>query len=284
MSSTEFAKTHLREHLVSLIVPPVSDGFWSIYDSAKELSERNNQLDQVLRTFQNMLTKIPEWSETTLSEEVQRIVKITKCSYMDDLLMGVFISYMRSFASLHYRGSSSEIKIDFNRPSFEKFVHELYKHSGRKLWQVAYYFKTLGVSSEQQARNRQEIEAVITECMEQVIRGFLPWEAIAKKYFADEDEEVVVEEAPKKPVLSQAPVKEDLKYQKVQFDELDDDEEEEEDDEDLPPIKMSEESAELDFKDLDVPVVVKLPEVPKEEEDPLKEMESRASESLVLNL
>lgn len=285
MSSTEFAKTHLREHLVSLIVPPVSDGFWSIYDSAKELSERNNQLDQVLRTFQNMLTKIPEWTETTLTEEVQRIVKITKCSYMDDLLMGVFISYMRSFASLHYRGSSSEIKIDFNRPSFEKFVHELYKHSGRKLWQVAYYFKTLGVSSEQQARNRQEIEAVITECMEQVIRGFLPWEAIAKKYFADqEDEEVVVEEAPKKPALSQAPPKEDLKYQKVQFDDLDDDEEEEEDDEELPPIKMSEESAELDFKDLDVPVNIKLPEIPKEEEDPLKEMESRASESLVLNL
>jgi hypothetical protein len=143
MSSTEFAKTHLRQHLVGLIVPPVSDGFWSIYDSAKELSERNGQLDQVLRTFQNMLTKIPEWSEATLSEEVQRIVKITKCTYMDDLLMGVFISYMRSFASLHYRGSSSEIKIDFNRPSFEKFVHELYKHSGRKLWQVAYYFKTL---------------------------------------------------------------------------------------------------------------------------------------------
>jgi Family of unknown function (DUF5764) len=281
MSSTEFAKTHLREHLVSLIVPPVSDGFWSIYDSAKELCERNGQLDQVLRTFQNMLTKIPEWTETTLSEEVQRIVKITKCSYMDDLLMGVFISYMRSFASLHYRGSSSEIKIDFNRPSFEKFVHELYKHSGRKLWQVAYYFKTLGVSSEQQARNRQEIEAVITECMEQVIRGFLPWEAIAKKYFADEeDEEVVVEEPPKKPAL----VKEEAKHQKVQFDDLEDDEEEEEEEEELPAIKMSEETAELDFKDLDAPVDVKLPEIPKEEIDPLKEMESRASESLVLNL
>ena len=286
MSSTEFAKTHLREHLVSLIVPPVSDGFWSIYESAKDLCERNGQLDQVLRTFQNMLTKIPEWSESTLSEEVQRIVKITKCSYMDDLLMGVFISYMRSFASLHYRGSSSEIKIDFNRPSFEKFVHELYKHSGRKLWQVAYYFKTLGVSSEQQARNRQEIEAVITECMEQVIRGFLPWEAIAKKYFAEEDdEEVLVEEAPKKPAVSQAPVKEEPKHQKVQFDDLEDDEEEEEDEEeeDLPAIKMSEESAELDFKDLDAPADVKLPEIPKEE-DPLKDLESRASDSLVLNL
>ena len=287
MSSTELAKTHLREHLVSLIVPPVSDGFWSIYDSAKELCERNGQLDQVLRTFQNMLTKIPEWSDDTLTAEVDRIVKITKCSYMDDLLMGVFISYMRSFASLHYRGSSSEIKIDFNRPSFSKFVHELYKHSGRKLWQVAYYFKTLGVGSEVQARNRQEIEKVITDCMEQVIRGFLPWEAIAKKYFAEEEEEAPA------PAPAPAPVSaHDLKHQKVQFDDSEEDEDsDEEDEEDLPSIKLSEETAELDFKDLDEPrpeevkpVVVKLPEIPKEEEDPLKELESRASDSLVLNL
>ena len=143
------------------------------------------------------------------------------------------------------------------------------------------------MTSEQQARNRQEIEVVITDCMEQVIRGFLPWEAIAKKYFADEEEEE--EEAPKK---TPAPVKEEPKHQKVQFDDLEDedeDEEEEEEEEQLPAIKMSDETAELDFKDLDekkpepLPVIVKLPEIPKEE-DPLKELESRASESLVLNL
>jgi hypothetical protein len=285
MSSTEFAKTHLREHLVSLIVPPVSDGFWSIYDSAKEVCERNGQLDQVLRTFQNMLTKIPEWTETTLNAEVERIIKITKCSYMDDLLMGVFISYMRSFASLHYRGSSSEIKIDFNRPSFAKFIHELYKHSGRKLWQVAYHFKTLGVSSEQQARNRQEIEEIVTNCMEQVVRGFLPWEAIAKKYFADE--EVAEEE---QPAIKEEPVKEEPKHQKVKFDDLEEEDEEEEDDdeESLPNIKVSDEVAELDFKDLDEKpepkvVEVKIPEIPKQE-DELENFESRATDSLVLNL
>ena len=283
MSSTEFAKTHLREHLVSLIVPPVSDGFWSIYDSAKEICERNGQLDQVLRTFQNMITKIPEWTETTLTTEVDRIIKITKCSYMDDLLMGVFISYMRSFATLHYRGSSSEIKIDFNRPSFAKFVHELYKHSGRKLWQVAYYFKTIGVTSEQQARNRQEIEEIVTNCMEQVIRGFLPWEAIAKKYFADEEEEEEEEEAP--PTQKPEPAKEESKHQKVQFDDLD--EEDEEEDDELPAIKLSDETAELDLQDFEgeeKKVDIKLPEIPVEEEDPLKELEARASSSLVLNL
>ena len=187
MSDTEFAKTHLREHLGTLLVSPISEGFWSIYSSAKELCDKNGQPGEILRTFQNMLTRIPDWSEVTLGTEVERIQKVSKCSYLDDLIMGVFISYMKSFASLHY-SESSELKIDFDRPSVAKFVHELYKHSARKLWQIAYLFRTVGTTSEQQARNRQEIEKVVSECMENVITAFLPWESITKKYFSQSGE------------------------------------------------------------------------------------------------
>ena len=79
MSDAEFAKTHLRDHLMSIIVPSISKGFWSIYDTSKELCDRNSQPDQVLRTFQNMLTKIPDWTEATLTTEVERIVATSKC-------------------------------------------------------------------------------------------------------------------------------------------------------------------------------------------------------------
>ena len=113
MAETEFAKIHLREHLAGLIVPPISDGFWSIHKSSVELCQRNCQPDQILRTFQNMLTRIPEWSDATLTTEVERITKVSKCNYLDDLLMGVFIAYMKSFASLHYHGNSSQLKVEF---------------------------------------------------------------------------------------------------------------------------------------------------------------------------
>jgi hypothetical protein len=270
MSDTEFAKTHLKEHLCSLLVSPVSEGFWSIYSSSKELCEKNSQLDQILRTFQNMLTRIPEWSESTLKTEVERIQKATKCSYLDDLIMGVFIAYMKSFASLHYAGKS-EIKIDFDRPSLSKFIHELYKHSARKIWQVAYLFKTVGVSSEQQARNRQDVEKLITECMEQVVRGFLPWESITKKYFnetsaedqpAEEEEEEEHEEGESK---------------SVSFGEYEDDSEEE----DKPKLKVSDEVASINITELDEPPTE---EGPKEEIDPLEELRQKATETLVINL
>jgi len=276
--SAEFAKTHLREHLSSLLVGPISEGFWSIYDSAKELCERNGQMDQILRTFQNMLTRIPEWSETTLTTEVDRIVKQTKCTYMDDLLMGVFISYMKAFANLHYRGSQTELKIDFDRPSVSKFVHELYKQSARKIWQVAYYFKTVGVSSEQQARNRQDIEKLITECMEQVIRDFLPWEAIAKNYFTESDE----------PVRSNANTNKGVSFGEDSDEDSDDDSEDGE--EDKPDIHLGEEEGTIEFEDLDKKdeEVVPEPVVEPVEEDPLKEIEGKVgdagTDTLVLNL
>jgi hypothetical protein len=288
--STEFAKEHLREHLVGLLVSPVSDGFWSIHDSAKELCERNGQPDQILRTFQNMLTRIPEWSDNTLSTEVERILKVTNCKYMDDLLMGVFIAYMKSFASLHYRGSQSELKIEFERPSFAKFIHELYKHSARKIWQMAYYFKTVGVSSEQQARNRQEIEKIVTECMEHVIRSFLPWEAIAKKYFAEDDDvpqsaslPVHVEHAPEEPVKKAGAAPPTQVKFEDEVSESDSDSGSESGDDGRSELKVSDEVAEIDFEDMDTPAPAPKTE-DKEDDDPLKEIEGKAADTLVLNL
>ena len=290
--STEFAKEHLREHLVGLLVSPVADGFWSIHDSAKDLCDRNGQPDQILRTFQNMLTRIPEWSDSTLSTEVERILKVTNCRYMDDLLMGVFIAYMKSFASLHYRGSQSQLKIEFDRPSFAKFIHELYKHSARKMWQMAYYFKTVGVSSEQQARNRQEVEKIVTECMEQVIRSFLPWEAIAKKYFSEDDEPVQsaslpvhVEHAPEEPVgkkavAAPAQVKFEDEVPESDSDSESDDGSESGDD-GRGELKVGDETAEIEFEDMDKPVAVT---ETVNEDDPLKEIEGKMGETLVLNM
>jgi len=267
MSDSEFAKTHLRDHLATLLIPPISDGFWSIHKTSTDVCERNGQQDQVLRTFQNMLTKIPEWTDATLETEVDRIVKTTKCTYLDDLLMGVFIAYMKSFASIQYRGNASHINIDFDRPTMARFIHVLYTQSARKLWQVAYLFKTTGVSSEQQARNRQDIEHLITEQFEHVIRSFLPWESIAKQFSDAQTHEV--EHPP-----SSA---------RVTFDEESDDDESVADG--PVPLNMTDEAATIDFDDLDQEEEEAAPEVSKEPEDPMKDIESRVeSSSLVLNL
>jgi len=266
MADSELAKNQLREYLSTLLVPRLSEGFWSIHESATKLCEQNKQQSETLRTFQNLLTKIPDWSENTLSEEVERIMKVSKCAYIDDILMGVFLAYMKSFAALQYRGTSSQVKVEFDRPNVTKFVHELYKHSARKLWQVAYLFK--GGPSEQQAKNRQEIEQTINRTLDDVVRAFLPWEIIAKSYFTEPPEQ-----AP--PAASKSVVFEDVH------------ESESEEEEERPrSLSLGDE---LDMSALELEeevktVVAKAPE-PEPEKEALDEILSKVGEdTLVLNM
>ncbi len=264
MAESATAKTQLREHLASLLISPIADGFWSIQASATELCSRNRTPDQVIRTFQNMLTKIPEWSDVTLRTEVERIKTVSRCGYLDDLIMGVFISYMKSFASLHYAGG--DIQIDFDRPTLERFVHEVYIQSARKLWQVAYLFKTTGVTAETQARSRYEVENIINQCLEQVIRSFLPWDSITKKYFSQSQSEPQPQPEPE-------PEPEPEEKKSVSFGEDEEEEYEVESEDEAPPrLNITDEEVSIDVIE------------EKEEVDPLKELENKATESLVLNL
>jgi hypothetical protein len=238
--STEFVKQSLRENLSRVLVPHVADGLWSIYDSAKAACERNGQMDQILKTFQNLLTQIPKWSPETLKKEVERITLASKCEYLEDLLLGVFVSYIRAFAALQQM-EKAHVDIDFKRPSIETFVHSLYKQSARLSWSAAYLFKTVGVTSEQQARNRRDIETLIGGAMNDVIDSFIPWKDISRAYFqtgssteTQESAPAPVEPAPvaPKPVLVEAP---EETSKGVQFEEDDDS------DDEPPPLTLGDE-------------------------------------------
>lgn len=180
--NSEFVKQTLRENLARVLVPHVADGLWSIYDNAKLACERNKQPEKTLQTFQNLLTRVPQWTDEILAAEVDRIMIASKCEYMEDLLLGVFVSYIRAFASLQ-QADTTHVDIQFERPSLSKFIHTFYKLAARKSWSAAYLFKTIGVSSEQQARNRRDIEGILESTMSEVIDSFIPWRDISKAYF-----------------------------------------------------------------------------------------------------
>ena len=129
--STEFVKQTMRENLTRVLVPHVADGLWSIYENAKTACERNKQPEKTLQTFQNLLTSVPKWSSETLKKEVERIITASKCDYIEDLLLGVFVSYIRAFASLQ-QNEATHVNIEFERPSLESFVQTFYTAAARK--------------------------------------------------------------------------------------------------------------------------------------------------------
>lgn len=180
--STEFVKQSLRDNLSRTLIPHIADGLWSVYDSAKSACERNGQPEKTLQTFQNLLTRIPQWNVETLDKEVDRISIASKCDYIEDLLLGVFVSYIRAFASLQ-QVETEHVEIPFESPALSKFIHALYIACARKCWSQAFLFKTIGVSSEQQARNRRDIEGILEATLGEVIDSFIPWKQISRAYF-----------------------------------------------------------------------------------------------------
>ncbi len=214
----------MRDNLTRILVPHVSDGLWSVYDNALKACERNSQPEKTLQTFQNLLTRIPQWNTETLDKEVDRIIKASKCDYLDDLLLGVFVSYIRAFASLQ-QSDATHVNIEFERPSTSKFIHSYYIAVARKAWQQAYLFKTLSVSAEQQARNRRDIESMMETTVGEVVDSFIPWREISRAYF-----HAKAEAPAPAPVAAPPPVKFEDKPQVHEF-ETDDEEEDDASDE-----------------------------------------------------
>jgi hypothetical protein len=248
--NSEFVKQTLRENLARVLVPHIADGLWSIYDNAKLACERNRQPEKTLQTFQNLLTRIPQWSDEILGQEVDRITVASKCEYIEDLLLGVFVSYIRAFASLQ-QAETTHVDVHFDRPSVSKFIHTFYKLAARKSWSAAYLFKTIGVSSEQQARNRRDIESMLESTMSEVIDSFIPWRDISKAYFQarpEQQQQAVV------PIVSERPA---TPAPKLTFDTMNDvhefetdNEETDDEEEDRPKLTLGED-IKLDTDDID---------------------------------
>ena len=125
------------------------------------------------------------------------------------------------------------MNIEFDRPSLSKFIFTLYKAAARKCWSNAYMFKTIEVSSEQQSRNRRDIETMLGGVLDEVIDSFIPWKDISKAYFQARPSTVAAPEPEKRPDTPMPPpeVKPALSFgasETVEFvtDAEDDDEEE----------------------------------------------------------
>ena len=252
----QFAKRHIRNRFSLMVLPHVSEGIWSVYENARTICEKNDQMDQVLKTFQNLLTRIPVWTDDVLQTEVKRIVAASKCSYLEELLTGVLLTYLRAFAAIQYRSTQDSVEVEFERPPLPRFIHEYYKEVARRCWEHAYLFRTIGVPTEQQARNRKQIDEMLDAAFDTVLDSFLPWQSIVNTYFSVQDApapsaDVIQPTESVVPAPSAAPEPEPEKKVAFEGDDEDAEDLDEETDDEHPKIHLSDETLELDLGAVD---------------------------------
>jgi len=285
----QFAKRHIRNRFSLMVLPHVSEGIWSVYENARTICEKNDQMDQVLKTFQNLLTRIPVWTDEVLQAEVKRIVAASKCSYLEELLTGVLLTYLRAFAAIQYRSTQDSVEVEFERPPLPRFLHEYYKEVARRCWEHAYLFRTIGVPTEQQARNRKQIEEILDSAFDTVLDSFLPWQSIVNTYFSVQDApaptaDVIQPTETVVPVPAPAEPEKKVAFH-AEIDEDDEDAEDldEETDDEHPKIHLSDETLELDLGAVDDDDDKKKPEE-KEKDDGDVNLTPEEGEGLVLKV
>lgn len=173
---------------MNYISPHIIDGFRSIFNEAVALCDKNDEMDKYLMTFQNLLTRIRDWNQQIIEKEKERIVRLCKCTYLEELLTCVHIIQLKILSSV--RVGSENKKITINVPDFCTFLHQVYINIARKLYTNIYLFEIEIPDLEIQKRNR-EFEMIVQTCIMNTIRERMPVEELLRQYI-DETQEVDV--------------------------------------------------------------------------------------------
>ena len=195
------AKNEYSSRLVNILSPLILQGFKAIFKEAWDLCIKNEEEGKYLMTFQNFLTRVPKWNQEIINVETSRIVEVSKCKYLEDLLTCVHITQLKILTSI--RVSSKQKKIDIDIPKLHDYIHKVYISAARKLYQNVYLFEE-NIYPLAKQKNFRECEIIIKEAILNVIRESMPIEKILRAYMDETVEEEVVEEIENVPVVDDA--------------------------------------------------------------------------------
>ena len=153
------AKLEYTNQLIDTLTPHFFDGIKSIYDEAKTVNNVN-KTQSITLLFRNFLEKVPTWSNVIIESETERIIKITDCDWLDDLITAVFISHTKILTSIGT--NTSNTNIDLVIPKTVHFIHKCYINIAREMWKNPYLFNEHIIASEYQ-KNMRTVETIIKE-------------------------------------------------------------------------------------------------------------------------
>ena len=110
------AKNEYTHQLIDVLLPQVIKGVQSIYEDARTVCVANNEEELSLITFQQLLGEIPNWNNSVITQECQRIILDAQCNYIGDLLTLVFICHTKILASVR-TSHDKKIKLQLCRRS-----------------------------------------------------------------------------------------------------------------------------------------------------------------------
>ena len=206
------AKLEYTKQLVDVLYMNMYDGIRSIYDDSKQLYLQKTT--SIIYIFRSLLEKVPTWNTEIIDSETQRIMKASKCDWLDDLLTAVFISHTRILMSIGPNQNYNKINVTI--PKTSTFIHKSYINIAREVWKNPYLFNEQVPGHEYQ-RNMKQLEDMIKLIIEDTIRRQLPIKEILREHLETYDE---TNQTTQKPIDMQM-IMNELKKANMQTKEID---------------------------------------------------------------
>ena len=177
------AKKEYTNYIIDVFRPGIFQGIQSLYEDSKDSCDQDNTPKDILKEFQNSLTRIPKWSEDLINKEFKRIQESSQWDCIDDLITAVFVTHTKILSIIH--GGKKGKRIDLKVPSATHFMHLCYVECARKFWETPYLFCDAGTKYEYR-NNMREAENIISTSIERTIRNKLPVRYILKEYLGND--------------------------------------------------------------------------------------------------
>ena len=177
------AKGEYTRQLCQFLVPALQDYFLEMLNEAKE---KDTDSKKLLWNFQNLLKDIPEWNIDRVKRETTKLLGMTKCDYLEELLTAVFIAHTKVLSAI--RLTTKQKKLQITIPKLDHFLHRTLGDCARVLWSNVYYFTPTGSGVERQ-KNLNAVEGLLNDGVLQSIRSMLPVKSILREYLHDDQEE-----------------------------------------------------------------------------------------------
>lgn len=189
ITSLTESKNEWCARLVSILTHHITEGINSIFAESMKLCVENEEENKYLMTFQNLLSTIPNWNSTTIEVERKRIETNSGCKYLEDLITCVHIIQLKALTCIRVGQKQKKINIDI--PSIDKFIHQIYINTARRLYTNIYLFEK-DLYPLQIQKNNRELEMIIKEAILTTIRDNIPVEQILRNYMDETEEQETV--------------------------------------------------------------------------------------------
>ena len=180
------ARVEYQKQMANKLVLPLLEFFRKIRADLWAESQQS-----ILSRFQKKCAEIPKWNQDVVAEETNRLIEVSRCDYLEELMTALFIAHTKVMASV--RVNKKNKKLTITVPKLDHFLHRVFTEAAKAFWKAPFLFQEELPAVERQ-KNLLQAEAIIEESIYAAVRDMLPIKKILQEYISEPGDEDVEDE------------------------------------------------------------------------------------------